>query len=279
MKRLIFGTVLLTAFVISACDQTAVNNPVEGSDKTTFMKALDQLQLSNDQCAQLDEFFYLDMDMSSLLTPQQERLINIMANSVNPHILNDRMDRRRALDLAAMIYYRLIVMANSDLPEETKMALRELIAASNQARLQIILENKGNPEVLKQLLAAEHARLIEAMNALLTPDQLIRVQELKDKIELDRKDRRDKWIGNGVDRYVDMLTRWLELTPDQAEQIKVIMTNQQAQIEALRMQYAGNPEGFRAALMELQAATNAAIVALLDKVQLEKWNRLMHPRW
>ncbi len=285
MKRTIFSSLLIAVFAFSACDKSSVNAPEDADSKAAFLKAIENLELSTDQLAQVDEMFYLDEEMSAIMNSKHEDNLSTLANGVSPGVQDERRDRRHALDMAALIYYRLIIRANPDLAEETKLALRELIAASNQTRLQLIRENIGNPELLRQLLAAEHQALIDAMNALLTSEQLTKIQELKDKIEQERKDRRDKWIEHRINFHVAMMTRYLGLSPEQADAIKTILLNQHEQIKTLREQYKDDPEGFRNALKELHETTQQLIAAELTEEQLEKWNNrhkrgggIIHPR-
>lgn len=286
MKRIIFSSLLIAVFAFSACEKSSVNAPEDADSRAAFLKAVENLDLSTDQLAQVDEMFYLDEEMSAIMNPKQEENLSTLANGVSPiGIQDERRDRRHALDMAALIYYRLIIRANPDLAEETKLALRELIATSNQTRLQLIRENIGNPELLRQLLAAEHQALIEAMNALLTAEQLTKVQELKDKIEQERKDRRDKWIEHRINFHVAMMTRYLGLSPEQADAIKTILLEQYEQIKVLREQYKDDPEGFRNALKDLHDRTQELIANQLTAEQLEKWNNrhkhgggVIHPR-
>ena len=146
--------------------------PADGFDAKTLLKAVEQVNLDNEQLAQIDEMFWLEEDISASMNSSQLDALNSVISATSPDFASPRDPRRIAFDIAAMVHLRLILKANPDLDEETKLALVELIKASNATRRQIIRDNLGSPEVLRALLKAEHDRLIAQMNALLTPEQI-----------------------------------------------------------------------------------------------------------
>lgn len=279
MNRFLLSGLLAFALVLSACDkQSSVNEPIAPStnDVSTVLKLTEQLDLNIDQMAQINEMFYLEEDLRLILTPSQMTTFNNLINGITPSVQDDRkgIDRRRIVDMEAIMYFRLILAANPDLSEEVKQQIRDLIAASNKARAEAIRANAGNPEAIKAALTALHQKLMEDITGLLTQEQILAVEELKAKIEARRKEMHDRWVAARLDAQVAFLTTFLTLDDADKAALRTILMEQQAAIEALRLQYAGDPEGFRAALKALMASTDAAIVALLDDAQKLLWEKL-----
>jgi hypothetical protein len=277
MKRVLLFGLLAAAFVISSCDQQSnVSSPVTPStnDVAATLKLADQLTLTTDQFAQVEELFYLDVDMNFLLSPSQTQKFDLLVSGLSSSMQDGRFgfDPHRVIDMDAVMYYRLILAANPDLSDTIRQQIRDLIAASNQTRVDIIRANAGTPDIVKQLLADEHQKLMDAINALLTDDQKNNVQTLKDQIEARRKALQAHWDSLRINYQVAFMTRLLTLTSDQADAIRGILFDQLTQLEALRLQYQGDPEGFRAALKDLMTNTETQIEALLTTDQLQLWN-------
>ncbi|HOJ04566.1 MAG TPA: hypothetical protein PK916_11240 [Bacteroidota bacterium] len=273
MKRAFLLLALLAAVGISACDNEA-SAPADGFDAKTLLKAVEQVNLDNEQLAQIDEMFWLEEDISASMNSSQLDALNSVISATSPDFASPRDPRRIAFDIAAMVRLRLILKANPDLDEETKLALVELIKASNATRRQIIRDNLGNPEVLRALLKAEHDRLIAQMNALLTPEQREKVETLVEQLRQLREELREKWKNIRVDRQLALLRNVLELSDEQAAAIKELLLAQHDALKELRETYKDDPEGFREALKALLADTDAAIIALLTAEQAEKWDLL-----
>jgi Spy/CpxP family protein refolding chaperone len=269
MKASLFAIVMIAALIFSACDSEP-SNPAE-NQTDMLLKAVEDINLSNEQLLQIDEMFWLEEDLSSLLTPMQLRSLNTVISRTAPDFATQRDPRRIAFDMAALMHLRLIFKANPDLDENTKRALVEMIQASNQTRRQIIRDNIGNPEQLRALLKAEHERLIAQMNAALTPEQLANVEELKERLKQLREELREKWVQIRIDRHIAMLKNALDLSDEQAAEIRAILLAQHEQIKQLRETYQGNPEGLREALKTLLGETDDAIIAVLTPEQAEKW--------
>lgn len=273
MKRVLLILALIAAVGISACDNEA-SAPADGFDAKTLLKAVEQVNLDNEQLAQIDEMFWLEEDISASMNSSQLDALNSVISATSPDFASPRDPRRIAFDIAAMVHLRLILKANPDLDEETKLALVELIKASNATRRQIIRDNLGNPEVLRALLKAEHDRLIAQMNALLTPEQREKVETLVEQLRQLREELREKWKNIRVDRQLALLKNVLELSEEQAAAIKELLLAQHDALKELRETYKDDPEGFREALKALLAETDAAIIALLTAEQAEKWDLL-----
>lgn len=273
MKRVLLILALIAAVGISACDNEA-SAPADGFDAKTLLKAVEQVNLDNEQLAQIDEMFWLEEDISASMNSSQLDALNSVISATSPDFASPRDPRRIAFDIAAMVHLRLILKANPDLDEETKLALVELIKASNATRRQIIRDNLSNPEVLRALLKAEHDRLIAQLNALLTPEQREKVETLVEQLRQLREELREKWKNIRVDRQLALLKNVLELSDEQAAAIKELLLAQHDALKELRETYKDDPEGFREALKALLADTDAAIIALLTAEQAEKWDLL-----
>ncbi len=278
MKNLILPVVLVLALALSACDKSSVAPTGPTNNSVAAVQLLGSLDLTTDQELQLDQAFYLGEDLENTLTPRQTKAINDLVIMFTPPDSMGGRIRQAVMDMDAMMYFRLILKANPDMSDEMKKAIYDLIVASAKNRLAIILENKENPDVIRDLLKTEHEALIAAINELIGPEAVKNAEDLKAKIEQERKDRMEKLLEQRIQRQVDQLTKFLGLDEEQAAAIKAILIAQEKQIQALREQYKGDPEGFRAALKELQAATDKAISNLLTDEQLKKWEALKNRR-
>lgn len=272
MKRSLFSLLLIAAFFVSACESDP-SSPVD-SQTESLLKAVEQLSLTNEQMSQVDEMFWLEEDMSVLLTPTQLRTFNTIITKSAPDFATSRDPRRIAFDMAALMHMRLILKANPDLDETVKQALIAMIEASNATRKQLILDNSSDPVALRALLKAEHERLIAEMNAALTPEQLTNLQTLIDQLKQLREEMREKWTQIRIERQIAMLQTALDLTDEQAAAIKAILTEHHEQIKLLRETYKDDPEGFREALKTQLGLTDEAIIALLTAEQAAKWDLL-----
>jgi len=293
MKRIFLSGFLAAALIFSACDQqSSVNSPTDtGNDSyTSLTKLADQLDLTEEQIAYFDEMFYLDEDMSILIPSDKVLLLDNAVDGFGSKSLDSRhgrKDRRHALDVAAIIYYRLILKACPDIADELKEQIKDLIAESNKARIDFIKENAGNPDVIKELLKAEHDALMVKINALLSQTCLDAIEALKEEIKQKREERREKWVEKRIEMQVKFMTRLLGLTDEQAAKLMEILQWQHEQIQTLREQFKDDPEGFKNALKELQEQVETKIsteLGLTDE-QIEKWekwkklrNRIIHHR-
>ncbi len=272
MKRSLLSLLLLAALIVSACDSDP-SSPVD-NQTANLLKSVEQLSISDEQLCQIDEMFWLEEDMSILLTNSQLRALNTIISKTAPDFATSRDPRRIAFDMAALMHLRLILKANPDLDETAKQALIDMISASNATRKQIILDNLGDPAQMRALLKAEHDRLIAEMNAALTAEQLANVQTLIERLRQLREELREKWTQIRIDRQIAMLTTALELTAEQATAIKEILAAHHEEIKLLRETYKDDPEGFREALKALLGETDEAIIALLTSEQAAKWDLL-----
>jgi Spy/CpxP family protein refolding chaperone len=274
MKNILVLGLVAVALMFSACNKNTGINAPTGGTASTFMKAADQMNLTNDQLAVVDVMYYMGEDMSIVLSPAQLSSYNIVLGKLEPSVQGGPTTTppRGFADMAAIQYYNLILKANPTMDQPTKDALKQLLQDDATTRAGIIKNNQGDATTMKQLLQDEHTKLLAAMNALLTPDQIQAVNDLQTKIDQQRQAMQAKMLEARISAQIQMLNKILTLTTDQQTQIHDILANQATQIDALRLQYKGDPEGFRTALQALQTQTDAAIYALLTPDQQLKWD-------
>jgi len=272
MKNIALSILLIAALAFSACEQQSdVNQPVTGTSNTTLLKAIENFDLSNEQMAQLDEMFWMEEDLTLLLDPAQTQALNNIIDGTAPGFAGNRDPRHIGFDMGALMHLRLIVQANPDLDEETKQKLIDLIKESNEERMKIIEENRDNPELLRQLLQEEHEDLIEAMNALLSTEELQNVEDLKEEIRQLREELRQKWVEMRIDHQLRIWKQMLDLTEEQVAAIRQILLDQHEAIRQARIENAGNPEALREEMKEILQGTDEDIRDVLDEEQIKKW--------
>ncbi len=277
MQKLMLSALLLVALVISACDQqSSVTNPVSSNGSTVEMvkKMAGDLNLTMEQMSVVDEMFYLEEDLSIVLNPRQVGLID---GVISPNGVTDergKIDRRRGIDMAAIMWFQLAMKANPDMSQETKDKIKAAIAANYEARLAALKSLAGDPEALKAELERLHGLLMEEINGLMGSTAVTKTEELKAELERQREELRKKMDELRIDRQVLQMTRLLGLDATKAEALKTLLTTHQAALAALRAEYAGDPEGFRAALKALIEEQQGELKTLLGDELYAKWIRL-----
>ena len=272
MKHFLLSGLLVFAFVLTACES---NNDINApADTPSLLKAVESLDLTDAQLAQVDEMFWLEEDMSCVLNSRQTQALNAIVTGMSPEFNGRRDPRGIGIDIAALVHLRLILKANPDLPEETKQAMIDLIKASNATRLDLIQTYKDNPEELRARLKAEHDALIAAMNALLTQEQIAAVEALKEKIRQMREEQREAWAQMRIEQQLIRAKYYLALDEDQAAAVKTLLQAQHEAIKQLRIDFEGDPEGFREALKALHAQFDLDMKEILNDEQDAKWDVL-----
>ncbi|MDT8324100.1 MAG: hypothetical protein RRA94_08320 [Bacteroidota bacterium] len=275
MRFFLLSAILVAALAVTACEQdSSVNDPMNTTDQAALLRAINDLDLSKEQLAQLDEMYYLGEDLSNLLDPTQLGCMNTLIDGMGMSFNGPRDRGHMGFDIGAMLHLRLIIQANPDLDAQKREALLALIQESNARRLQLIIDYKDDPETLRAKLKEEHDALIAAMNALLSAEQLANVEALKEELRQLREERRELWNAQRIEMLVQFYTQRLGLTAEQAEQLRQILKDQYDEIALIRAQYEGDPEGMRAAMQELLEDTNDAIELILTPEQLEIWENM-----
>lgn len=276
MQKVMLSALVAVALVLSACDQqSSITSPVSnGSTVEMVKKMAGDLNLSMEQMTVVDEMFYLEEDLSPVLTNHQITLINGVINPDGTTDERGNIDRRRGVDMAAIMWFQLALKANPDLTQETKDAIKAAIAANYEKRMAAIKEAAGDPVKLKELLDALHQELMDEINRLLGPDAVAKTQALKDELERQREELRKKMDEVRIDRQVLMMTRALGLTAEQGGKVKELLTKQQAELAEFRANFQGTPEELRAALKALMEKQQGELKALLGDDLYAKWIRL-----
>lgn len=262
--RLLFPVLGLMLLITACSEQSQVNEPINAPASGAAAK-IAQLNLSMDEAAFIDEMYYLEEDLSILLTPTNFSVLN--------DITADPGDRRPRgfVDMAAMVYYNLIVKANAA-DEGTLEQIRNLIAASNEARAKIIADGLAaglTREEIAAQLKTEHENLMNAINGLIGEKGVAAIEAYKLKLQEEREKLRQAMLELRIDREVAIMKEKLGLTDEEAAAVKAAMLEHHAAIAALRGQYKDNPEGLRAALAELLAKHEAKMIEILG----DKWQQ------
>ena len=267
MNRLLLST-LLIMLVFTACSE-APQGVEPGSTPDQAASKLTQMQLNEDQALLLDEMYVLGEDLGILLSPNQIAAFDGMITDLRGGPAGSRLE----VDVAAITYLNLVLKANPDLSEETKAALVKLLRESMQRRQRILNSDLSREEKLR-LLTQEHEKLIAMMNRLIGETGVQNVRRLIERLQQERRDREQKYTQLRIERQVKMLTETLQLSEDQAAKLTRILNAQYADILKLREQFAGDPEGFRNALLRLKAKYGSMIEELLTPEQLRRWKAM-----
>lgn len=274
MKARLLFPILGLILLVSACsEQSQVNEPVSTAPGTAAKIA--QLNLSMDQAAFVDEMYYMDEDLSILLDPVN---FDAMSDIAGP---GDRRDVRGYVDMAAIVYYNLIVKAMPDLDPAVLEQIRNLIATSNEARAKIIAEGIAagmTREEIAALLATEHDTLMQNIYTIIGEGGVAAVEAYKLKLQEERERLRQEMIALRIDREVQIMTEKLGLNDTQAGAVREALVWQQEQIAALRLQYKDDPEGFRAALQRLLTEFEARMINAIGEELWQQWKDLRSGR-
>ena len=274
MKARLFIPVLATLVLFGACSDSPNSSEPVNDQQLSVMNHMDDLRLNDEQSLLLDEMFILEEDLSILLDNSQLQSFNGLKDGLYDGRDDRRFpDMRRGIDIAALVYYNLILKANPDLDEDTKEALKELIKKSMQYRLRLLGSDMDREKVMR-LLKEEHEKLMAMMNRLIGKEAMANVQRLIERLQQDRKELRDKWTAVRIQKQVEMMKRALELTDEQGGKITRILTWQHEQIQLLREKYRDDPEGFRNALIRLHMKVQDMINGRLTPEQLRRWEAM-----
>ncbi len=249
MKHILLSALLLSAFVLGACEQQSnITSPVD-----TQAPVAANVQLPSFE--ELDNMLYADDPGDRKLEP---RLIG--------------------MDIAMWI--RLLMMANPDMDDATKQALKDAYKAFIVRQGEIIRNTELTPEQKREALEQARLELLQAVNGtdenpgIVTAEQIQKANELKTKLEQERKERLEKAIEARIDMQIRQWTSILKLTERQQVAIKNILVQQQKDIAQARIDYAKDPVALARKLREIQASVNTAIRTLLTPEQQVIWDRM-----
>lgn len=265
MKARLLFPILGLMILVSACSENAqVNDPITVAPTNGSATTLAKLNLSMDEAAFVDEMYYLQEDLSVLLTPTNFSVINTLDGP------GDRRGRG-ALDMAAIVFYNLIVKANAT-DQAGLEAIRNLIATSNQNRAKIIADGLAAGKTREEIAAelkAEHDALMLQINEILGTEGLAAIEAYKLRLQEEREKLRQAMLELRVDREVAIMKDKLGLTDEEAARVKAAMLAHHAAVAAARQQYAGDAEGFRAELARLLEEFEATMTGILG----DKWQQ------
>lgn len=274
MKARLLFPILGLMILVSACSENAqVNDPITVAPTNGSATTLAKLNLSMDEAAFVDEMYYLQEDLSVLLTPTNFSVINTLDGP------GDRRGRG-SLDMGAIVYYNLIVKANAT-DEAGLEQIRNWIAESNAKRAQIIADGLANGlsrEEIAEQLRMEHEALMLLINGKLGEEGLAAIEAYKLRLQEEREKLRQAMLELRVDREVAIMKEKLGLSDEDADKVKTAMLEHHAAVAALRQQYAGDPEGFRAALAELLAKYEETMAGILGADVWQQWKDLRSGR-
>jgi hypothetical protein len=285
MKTYISATLLLTALLLSACDKnSSVTNPDSATGTSDVFSTATVQSLAQE--GELTDMLILGEDPSSLLGTTAGTHLTGFILGASPSIYkHGNRDARKYYDVAALMYLRAAIKANSDLTGEQIAAIKAAIDSSNTIRYGLAADTTMTSADRAPLLKAEHERLMliiagDASQAgILTAEQAAKTVALLAEIETARAAKHAEMLEK---RIAAVIARWdetLTLTDDQKTQIAELLRLQDSDIQAARAQYEYDPEGFRAAALAIQTTTQNAIRALLTDVQQPLWDELVAEGW
>ena len=232
MKARLLFPILGLMILVSACSENAqVNDPITVAPTNSSATTLAKLNLSMDEAAFVDEMYYLQEDLSVLLTPTNFSVINTLDGP------GDRRGRG-ALDMAAIVYYNLIVKANAA-DEAGLEQIRNWIAESNAKRAQIIADGLANGlsrEEIAEQLRMEHEALMLLINGRLGEEGLAAIEAYKLRLQEEREKLRQAMLELRIDREVAIMKEKLGLTDEEAAKVKAAMLAHHAAVAAARQQ-------------------------------------------
>lgn len=281
MKHSLFAALIVAALAISACSKdSSLNAPGAGSSDISANAPA--LLTTASQEAELADMFYLDEDFSAIMSSDLSSKVNGFIDGVAPSLLDDRgVHPRRYFDMAALMYLRAALKADSTITQEQIDLIKAAINASNATRAVIAADSTLDATAKAAALKAEHDKLMEIIKGannsggILTAEQVAKTEELLAKIEAERQARHAQMLEL---RIAGQIARWnavVNFTAEQKVSIADLLRAQDAQIQAARLQYKDDPEGFRAAVLAINQATLDAIRALLTTEQQALWDAML----
>ena len=280
MNKTFFPVLLVLALAFGACskDSTLVDPSTSGSNSS--------LSLTKSQEGELADILLLGEDPSSILTLAMSRQVSIFMCGIAPSLArHGHDDARHFVDIAAIMYFRAALRADSTITDAQKTDIMAAIDASTAARAAIFADTTQSSATRAAALKAEHDRLMTVIagtngsGGILNADQVAKTEVLLAQIEADRKLHHAEMLEK---RIAALIAKWdavLSLTDEQKIQISDLLRTQDADIQTAREQYQYDPEGFRTAVLAIQTATQASIKNLLTDTQQPLWDQIVSSGW
>jgi hypothetical protein len=280
MNRILIPALLIVAVALGACSKESSIVTPSTSDPYA------SLNLSKSQEGELTDMLILGEDPSAIMSSSSSSLLSSFMCTVAPSLSrHGHDDARRFVDIAAIMYFRIALQADSSIDDAQKTAIKNAIDASTTTRAAIFADSTQDAAARAAALKAEHERLMAQIagtngsGGILTASQVAATDALLAKIEAERQAHHAEMLEK---RIAALITKWdatLALTVDQKLQIAALLRDQDTQIQAARTQYQYDPEGFRTKVLAIQASIQAGIRALLDATQQPLWDQIVATGW
>jgi hypothetical protein len=282
MKKVLFVMLAAAVIGLSACSDQSTNGPDNAATTSTQLsKAISNFNVTTSQMSVLDEMYYLNEDLSILLTPKQLNTFNTLSLNFDGGPGGPGNPRFPMMDMGFLMQLRLIFQANPDMDEARKTEFTNLMQ-TYQDELKLLLEKYRtdptlDPTQLREELKALRDKYQALLDGMLTDVEKKNVADLKAKIEAERQAMREKMQELRIQRQVEMWTKILGLTPDQAKTLADLLKARDADIQKARTEFATDPAGFRAQLILIQEQflTDVKTKLGLTEEQIALWERLM----
>ena len=147
-------------------------------------------------------------------------------------------------------------------------AVKAIIIRMHERIAELREQYQGDPEGLREALQALRESIDNEIAALLDAEQL--------EIWNNFKDRRPDGKPDPLTQHINMLTKALDLTAEQATELKAIFERQKAAEKELFAQYSGDRVALMVALKRLHQDILDEIEALLSAEQFEKYMKITH---
>ena len=250
MKNILLSAFVALAFVLGACEQQSnITAPADAQAPVT----------ADEQLLSLDGF-----DNSMFADDPGDR----------------KIDPRLSVGSEAAMWVRLLLAANPDMDDATKAALKAALGESNKRIMEILRDQTMTAEQKRAAIAQEQKDLMDKINGngetagIVSPEQIAKANELKAKLEQERKERQEKLIEARINNQIKIWTAAMRLTPEQQAAIKIALLQKEKDMAQARIDFAKDPAGLSKKLREIQAASDAAIRAMLTPEQQLIWDKL-----
>jgi hypothetical protein len=280
MHKLLFAALLAAAFTFGACSDNSGTSPATPSDASS------STTLSKAQEGELADVLTLGEDPASIMSPSSSAALSSFLCSLVPSLSGGgHGDARHFVDIAAIMYYRAALQANTDITPGQQTAIKAAIDASTTTRAAILADSTLTSADRAAALKTEHDKLmiliagVSGSGGILTATQVTNTDALLAQIEAARQQHHAEMLEKRITAQIAAWDVILTFTDAQKTQIADLLRKQDADIQAARAQYQYDPEGFRAAALAIQTATQDAIRALLSDTQKPLWNDIVATGW
>jgi hypothetical protein len=280
MYKTLFSLLLVTALILGACGKESTLVSPSTDDQSS------SLSLTKSQEGELTDILLLGEDPSAIMSESESSLLSSFICDVAPSLArHGHDDARRYVDIAAIMYLRAALRADSTVTDEQRTAIETAIDASTTTRAAIFADSMQTAAERAAALKSEHERLMTQIagangaGGILTADQVAKTEALLAKIEAERQLHHAEMLEKRIAAQIAKWNVTLAFTDAQKLQIADLLRTQDANIQAARAQYQYDPEGYRAAVLVIQTATQAGIRAILDDTQKPLWDQIVASGW